>query len=493
MSSAYLEGIDRNQQFLLPECLDDYIGPEHPVRIIDAFVERMATDPKSGSLPPLREMGEEGGRKGYHPAIMARLFIWGYLNRVRSTRRLEEDCGRNLELIWLLGKQRPDHSSIGRFRKANAKAIKLWLREFNLVCAGLGLFGGEELAVDGVFLKAVNSKRNNHTQEKIRRTLERIDERISTYLTELEASEQDKEESQGKEMEGLRAKIARLDEAREQARELLGQAEASPSGQASLTDPDSRLLNKKSAPGAAIVGMLGEVAADGKEHLIAAVEVVGAGNDFGQLSPMAEAAKEVLPAPSEARSAGESKAPRLLADGGYFKIDDLAKCEEQGWEVFVPPYPERKNRPGMHPVSEFIYDNENDSYRCPAGKTLLRHGDYTKGSATYRTYYDTQACRECPLKAQCTGAPYRKIHRHENEATVARMRERLSASPEMYRRRAAIVEHPLGSMMFWNEGRNLLCRGIELANAELSLSALAYNFKRALNAVGVQNLLAAMR
>lgn len=491
MSSAYLEGIDRNQQFLLPECVDDYIAPEHPVRIIDAFAERMASDPGSGALP-LREMGEEGGRKGYHPAVMARLFIWGYVNRVRSTRRLEEDCGRNLELIWLLGKQQPDHSSISRFRKANTKSIKLWLREFNLVCANLGLFGGEELAVDGVFLKAVNSKSNNHTQEKIRRSLERIDERISNYLTELEASEQEQEESQGKEIEGLREKLAQLDEAREQARELLKQAEASPSGQVSLIDSDSRLLNKKSVPGAAIVGMLGEVAVDGKEHLIAGVKVVGAGNDLGQLAPMAEAAREVLPAPSETETTGESKAPRLLADGGYFKIDDLAKCEEQGWEVFVPPYPERKNRAGMYPVSEFIYDKESDTYCCPAGKTLHRHGNYTKGSATYWTYYDTQACRECPFKDQCTGSAYRKIHRHENEATVARMRERLSASPEMYRRRAAIVEHPLGSMMFWNEGRNLLCRGIELANAELSMSALAYNFKRAVKVAGLQKLLAAM-
>ena len=185
MSSAYLEGIDRDQQFLLPECVDDYIGPEHPVRVIDAFIERIAADPGCGGLPALREMDEKGGRRAYHPATMAKLFVWGYVNRVRSTRRLETESGRNLELIWLLGKQQPDHSSISRFRKSNAKSIKLWLREFNLVCAGLGLFGGEELAVDGVFLKSVNSKRNNHTQEKIRRTLKRLDERISEYLTEL--------------------------------------------------------------------------------------------------------------------------------------------------------------------------------------------------------------------------------------------------------------------------------------------------------------------
>ena len=492
MSSAYLKGIDRNQHFLLPECVDDYIGPEHSVRVIDAFIDRIVTDPKGEALFTLREMGDEGGRKGYHPAIMARLFIWGYINRVRSTRRLEIECGRNLELIWLLGKQQPDHTSISRFRKAHAKSIKRWLREFNFVCASLGLFGGEELGVDGVFLKAVNSKRNNHTQKKIQGALERIDERISKYFSELEASEQEQEGNEGNEVEGLREKLAELDKAREQARQLLERAEASPSGQVSLTDPDSRLLTKKSSPGGGIVGMLGEVAVDGKNHLIAAVEVVSAGNDFGQLSAMAEAAKAVLPARPEAESAPEGKAPRLLADGGYFQIDDLAKCEEQGWEVFVPPYPERKDREGMYPVTAFTYDSENDSYRCPAGKTLTRHSNYVKKSATYWTYYDTQACRNCPFKDKCTKGAYRKIHRHEDEPTVARMRKRLSASPEVYPRRAALVEHPLGSMMFWNEGRNLLCRGRELANAEFSLSALAYNFKRALNVVGVRNLLAAM-
>lgn len=174
MSSAYLEGVGREEVLLLPERVDDYVGEDHPVRVIDAFVEGLSVGGESGALPPLREMGAGGGRKGYHPATLAKLFIWGYVNRVRSTRRLEIEAGRNLELIWLLGKLRPDHSSISRFRKDHAGRIKGWLKEFNLICASLGLFGGEEVSVDGVFLKAVNSKGNNHTQERIEGNLRRL-------------------------------------------------------------------------------------------------------------------------------------------------------------------------------------------------------------------------------------------------------------------------------------------------------------------------------
>lgn len=486
MSSAYLDGVDRHQVFLLPERVEDYVGEEHPVRVIDAFIDQLVAEGKPEVMPALREMGEQGGRKGYHPATMAKLFVWGYLNRVRSTRRLESEAGRNLELIWLLGKLQPDHTSISRFRKANTKRIKNWLKEFNLVCARLNLFGGEELGVDGVFLKAVNSKSNNHTQKKIRLALERLDERISHYLAELEASEKDEgpTDGDGDGSGSLREKLNELQQARKEAAVLLDQAKTASSGQASTVDPESRLLRKKSAPGASVVGFLGEVAVDGKEHLIAATEVVEASNDFGQLSHMASAAEEVLP---------ETKRKRhLLADGGYFKIEDLAKCEDQGWEVCVPPYPERKTRAGKYPHAAFRYDATTDSYVCPSGERLTGHAGYRSGGSLYHTYYNTSACRGCPLKEQCVTGAYRKLHRHEKEATVERLRERRESHPELFRRRAAIVEHPLGSMMFWNEGRNLLGKGIEMANAELGLSALAYNVKRAIKTVGVTALVKAM-
>jgi transposase len=481
MSSAYLEGIGRDEVFLLPECVEDYVVEDNVVRVIDAFVEGMSVGGEDSALPPLREMDSNGGRKGYSPYTLAKLFIWGYVNRVRSTRRLEVDSGRNLELIWLLGKLQPDHSSISRFRQAHAKRIKRWLKEFNLICTGLGLIDGEELSVDGVFLKAVNSKKNNHTQERIRAKLESLGGRIDDYLKQLEASEEESREVAP--VDNLKEKLAELEQARERARTLLEQAESSPSGQVSTVDADSRRLTKKSAPGAAIVGMLGESAVDGKEHLIAAVEVVPNGNDFGLLSRMAEAAEEVLP---------EAPGRRLLADGGYFQINDLAACESRGWAVYVPPYPQRKTQAGKYPVSDFVYEEGGDCYRCPAGKLLKRHSDYHKNGVTSQTYYNSGACRECPRKEQCTGSAYRKIHRHENQATVDRMRERLAANPKIYRNRAGSVEHPFGSMMFWNEGRNLLCRGLELANAELSLSALAYNLKRAVKVVGVRELVKAM-
>lgn len=507
MSLAYLEGIDRHQQFLLPECVEDYVGPENPVRAIDAFVEGMSAGEAHSALPPLREMSAEGGCKGYHPATMARLFIWGYINRVRSTRRLETDAGRNLELIWLLGKLQPDHSSISRFRKANAKRIKQWLKEFNLICASLDLFGGEEIAIDGVFLKGVNSKRNNHTQSQLNRRIESLNKRIDGFLADLEASEKEEDARlQARQLETLKEKLAGLEKARARAQQLLEQAQASPTGQVSTVDPVCRLLNKNSAPGASIVGVLAESVVDSKKHLIAAAEVVDASNDFGQLSLMAAAADEVLPelprsgsedksevAPRAEAEIGQPARRRVLGDGGYFEINDLARCEELGWDPYVPPYPERKTNAGKYPVADFVYDEDQDAYVCPGGESLQRHSDYRKNEAVYQTYYNTAACRECPLKEQCTGAEYRKIHRHENQAVVGRMRERLEADPPIYKRRAATVEHPFGSMMFWNEGKNLLCRGLELANAEFSLSALAYNFKRALKVVGVGALVEAMR
>ena len=485
---------------LLPECLEDYISETNPVRCIDAFVEKLSATGDESALPPQREMDAAGGRIGYSPQTFAKLFIWGYINRVRSTRRLETEAGRNLELIWLLGKLQPDHSSISRFRKSNPECIKRWLKEFNLICAQLNLFGAEEISIDGVYLKAVNSKRNNYTQAKLEKRLAKLQTKVDAYLHELEQSEAD--EAPNEEITDIKAKIAQLEDATQKAKEMLKACESSPTGQHSTTDSDARLLTKRTTPGSAVVGYLAQSAVDSKTHLIAATEATQKSDDSGQLTPMAKAALEGMgqeqpveqpPAKQDVSTLENApKAPRILADGGYFQINDLAASERAGFEPWVPPNQESKARAGLYPTSDFHYDEKHDSYHCPQKKELTRHSDSTTKGNTYQAYYNTRACRDCPVRAKCTTGRYRKINRHCEEATVQRMRERMDKKPEMYKNRAATVEHPFGSMMFWNEGRNLLCKGLEMANAEFSLSALAYNFKRTLNVVGINALLEAI-
>lgn len=267
----------------MPPRVEDYVAKDNLVRVIDAFVDTLALGEKDACLPPPREMGSDGGRPGYHPATLARLFIWGYVNRVRSTRRLEAETGRNLEVIWLINGLRPDHSVISRFRKAHARRIKRWLKEFNLVCADLDLIDGDELTVDGVFLKAVNSKRNNHTREKLERQMKKLNERVAAYLQALAESEARADGPDASETAGLRDKLGHLEEAKRRAAGLLDRIESSPTGQISTVDPDSRLLKKSTSEGA-LVGFLAHAAVDGRAHLIVAAEVSTPGATTAELS-----------------------------------------------------------------------------------------------------------------------------------------------------------------------------------------------------------------
>jgi len=501
MADAYLRGTDRAQRSLFPEALEDYIGPNHAVRVIDAFVDGLRTGEDDASLPPPREMTDAGGRKGYDPRSLAKLVIWGYFNRVRSTRDLERATYENIAAIWLLQKLHPDHTVIGRFRSSHAKRIKQWLRDFNRICASLELFGAEEVAVDGAILVAVNSKANNFTQQRLNRRLEKQEAEIQTYLEALEASEQEPEAipEPGGEVENLAEKLGRLLTEQQHTQSMLEEAKASPTGQLSLVDPDARLIKKKSSPGTARVGFNAQSAVDSKHHLIAAVEVTQAGNDNGHLASMAEAARDNMQAPAaeSEESCEQQDAPepmRVLADAGYGDFDDIAATEEAGFEPHVAlPQTSVAEKKGLFARSRFEYDEEADHYRCPSGEVLHRHADSKERGSIYQSYYNTKACRNCSLRAQCTRGQYRKIRHHPKQKAIDRMKERMKQDPQVYARRSPTVEHPFGSMLFWNGGRHLLCRGLEKANAEFSLSALAYNLKRALNVVGFEKLMEAVR
>lgn len=509
MADAYLRGVDRDQELLLPSRVEDYVPAQGEVRIVDAFAEGMSSGDEDGALPVERMMGTEGGRRGYAPRDMAKLFIWGYLNKVRSSRELERACRTNLEAIWLLRDLRPDHCSISRFRATHAHRIKGWLKEFNLIVAQAGLFGGEETAVDGTLLKAVNGKARNFTLAKLDALLAKLDERAARYLGELEANDA-AEEAAAAQAGSLEEKIAKVKALQEHYRNLRQQAVDSPTGQVSLTDPDAVLLKKNAAAGTAVVGFNAQSAVDGKHHLIAAVEVTNASHDKGQLAAMMKAACEStgrqLPAagpqqeeaddggPSDGPSGGApAQPPKCLADAGYKDYADIAATEALGFEPHVALASGRsKAEPGIFDTAGFRHDREGDCYHCPGGAVLTRHEDTRKRNAIYQNYYNVAACRHCPLKERCTKGRFRKIQRHEHQDSIDRMQRRMEQDPAAYKRRAALVEHPFGTMLFWRGGRALLCRGLAKAGAEFALSALGYNLTRAANLLGVAGLVGAI-
>lgn len=470
----YLHGAPRNQVLLLPESVEDYVGPENPVRVIDAFVEGLELQ----SLG-LAESTSGPGAPAYDPKALLKLFIYGYLQRIRSSRELEKATRRNLEVIWLLRQLTPDHWTINAFRRTHRQAFKGTFRQFHLLCAQLDLFGRELVAIDGTFLKAVNSPARNFSQAKLETQLAEIDARTEAYLQKLEQADQESAGHGGAESTAaaLREKLGKLEELRQAYHAMLAQVAAEPASQVSLTDPECRSLCKGHAH---TVGYNAQIAVDARHHLIVVEEVIRDPNDSQQLAPMAIAAKEVLGVEHLAST----------ADRGYYNIEQLQCCEDAGVETYVPA-PRAANPPGFG-LERFTYLPERDCYRCPQGRELQRHQDTTKSSGRYRTYYHVAACRDCPLRSECTRGKYRKLALHEHAATIDAARERLRAHPEMMGRRRGLVEHPFGTLKFWMGYGVLLTRGLENVRTEFTLSCLAYNLRRVLNLIEVPTLLKAI-
>ena len=475
---SFILGMARSQTLLLPESLEDYVGAQHPVRFLDAFVEGLNL--KACGFG--RTEAAETGRPPFAPGDLLKLYLWGYLNKVRSSRRLELECGRNLELLWLLRKLQPDFKTIADFRKDNAGAFKKVFRQFHLLCRDLGLFGGDLVAIDGTKLKAVNHVARNFTPEKLRASLERIDARLAEFLAALDAGDQAEpppSAAAAAPVRGsLKEKIDALRKRQQCYQEALAALEESGATQVSLTDPDSRRMRKVG------VGYNGQIAVDAKHKLIAVAEVVNEPTDHGQLAPMAAAAKEAL---------GVEKL-KAVADGGYYDHLQIAACAGIGVESYVPrPKKGSAEAGGRFGKEEFSYDATSDTYRCPEGHVLLREVEWLKRGEPHIAYASPEACRSCPRKAQCTTAPYRRITRWAGEAIVEAMHARVTAHPEIMAQRKAIVEHPFGSIKFWQEQRAFMMRGLEKVRGEFHLSALAYNMKRAINLVGMERLLEAVR
>jgi len=481
----YIERADRYQPMLLPAAVDDYVSSASPVRAIDAFVDSL--DLLALGFKTRNDSSE--GRSSYHPGSLLKLYLWGYLKRTRSSRGLENACAENLQTIWLTGNLRPDHSTISDFRKNHTAALKGILREFNLICFSLRLFGRELVAIDGTFIKAVNSSARSFTKAKLDKLLEAIDQAITRYLDELQQADQNENpansgtpSSQSASAE-LQRKLAKIKQRKALLTDYQTRCQDSPTGQVNLTDPDARQLRKR---GKSTVGYNVQAAVDAKHHLIATIEVTQEPTDLHLLDSIAQQTKQALDLPADAPL-------KVLADTGYGSGPQHHACENHGTIALAPLHKTDTN--GLYNNDRFTHDSATDSYTCPQGKTLPRKAD-TKSRHTpegYHTYHNAAACRGCPARAQCTKSPHRKLLISVHQAVMVRSRERLAADPAAMRTRASLVEHPFSTIKDRHGYTGLLCRGIKLAGAEMNLSAWAYNFTRVVNLVGLDLLLGAIR
>jgi transposase len=472
----FVEGADRAQVNFLPDCIDDYVGTDNPVRVIEAFVEHL----------DLREMGFESvdpeatGRPAYHPSAMLKIYIYGYLNRVQSSRRLEHETQRNIELMWLTGRLMPDFKTIANFRKDNGQAIRRVCRQFIVLCRELNLFSQALVAIDGSKFKAVNNRDKNFTVAKMKRRMAAINESIERYLTSMDTADRAEPEVAALKKGRLQDKIDALKQQMEQLKAIESQMNASPDKQVSLTDPDARSMKNREG---GIVGYNVQTAVDAEHHLIVAHEVINEGVDRDQLSTMAEKAKEAIGA----------KALTVVADRGYFKSELILECANSGITPLVPKSMTSNNRAeGRFDKQDFIYVAEDDEYRCPAGQRAIRRFTTVEAGLTIHKYW-TSACPRCPIKAQCTTGEYRRITRWEHEAVLESMQDRLDRKPDSMRVRRQTVEHPFGTLKMWMGATHFLTKTLPRVRAEMSLHVLAYNLKRVMQILGIGETLRVLR
>lgn len=470
----FIQGESRTQSTLLPEMLDDYIADANPVRVIDVFVDEL----------DLGTLGFEGvdpattGRPAYHPAVLLNIYIYGYLNRIQSSRRLENEAQRNVELMWLTGRLVPDHKTIANFRKDNGKAIRGVCRQFVVLCQQLGLFSEALVAIDGSKFKAVNNRDRNYTSAKLQRRMEEIESSIDRYLVGLDTA--DRQAPAHAKTERLHDKIAALKAQMQALKDIEVRLNASPDQQISLTDPDARSMKTR---GTGVVGYNVQTAVEAKHHLIVAHEVTNTGTDRDQLSSMA----------AQARTAMGTEDLTVIADRGYFNSEEILACHEAGIAAIVPKtVTSNATAEGRFGREDFIYDAKNNEYRCPAGQRLIwRFSRIEKGLTLHR--YWSSHCQQCSIKKQCTPSEQRRVSRWEHEAVLEAMQTRLDQAPESMRIRRQTVEHPFGTIKSWMGSTHFLTRTLDRVGTEMSLHVLAYNLKRVMKLLGNGTLMEVMR
>jgi transposase len=473
--TRFVCGEDRNQVTLFPEVLDDYITEENPVRVVDVFIDNL----------DLKALGFDGvepavtGRPWYHPSVMLKLYVYGYLNRIQSSRRLETEAQRNVELMWLTGRLAPDFKTIANFRKDNGKAIRNVCRQFVALCKELNLFAESLITIDGSKFKAVNNRDKNFTRDKVDRWMKDIETSISDYLKDLETADRHEPEIKQRRTERLEQKIAKLKSRMKQLGEIKEQLDNAPDHQLSKTDPDARSMRTR---GSAVVGYNVQTAVDSKHHLIVDHEVTNDGNDRDQLFNMA----------TKARDAMGVEQITAIADRGYYKNTEILACDNANINAVVAKsVTSIASKEGRFGKDDFIYDEKNDVYHCPAGQILTRRTSYQERGETQHRYW-TNECKNCPLKDQCTPGKERRVNRWENEAVLDEMQRRLDHFPEAMRIRRETVEHTFGTIKFWMGNQHFLMRTLKHVATEMSLHVLAYNMKRVMKILGIIPLMQVM-
>ena len=485
LERSYITGLDRRQLILFPDTLDAYVDEENPVRFIDAFVERLE----------LKALGfdhcepVEAGRPSYDPGDMLRLYIYGYLNQVRSSRRLERECHRNVEVMWLMKRLAPDFKTIADFRKDNVGCIKRVFKEFIYICKSLDLFGGELVGIDSSKFRAVNSRKRNLNRQTLKMNLKRVEERVEVYLRELEENDRlDQDAEASAKAEGIREKIRKLEEKRKEYLALSERMERTGESEVSLTDPDSRLM--KIGQGMDVC-YNAHVAVDAESKLIAAYEVTNNASDGNWLSPMAISAKDAL---------GVDRID-ATADVGYNDSSEIKRCVDHGVKPYVPEQKASVRgaskkagipRPEFH-EDRFAYDVDSDAYICPAGQRL-KFRYWSVRNERMIGLYATDACKACPFfMTACTlNRKGRIIQRWEHEAVIEEMRRRLRSDEgaAIVSKRKELVEHPFGTIKrSFNQGY-MLMKGLRKVTGEMGLTMLAYNMRRAINILGTRALMA---
>jgi transposase len=475
----FIAGEDRRQATLLPDCLDDYISADNPVRLVEAFIDELDLTALgfAGAVP------EATGRPAYHPATLLKIYLYGYLNRIPSSRRLERETQRNVELIWLTGRLMPDFKTLADFRRDNGPAIQAACAQFVVLCRRLNLFGKAVVAIDGSKFKAVNNRDKNFTAAKVEARLAQVEASIGRYLAALDRADREPSDIAEARTTRLTEKIAGLREQMQALQAMRQQVEAAPDRQVSLTDPDARSM-ATSGKGTGLVGYNVQAAVDAEHHLIVAHAVTNVGSDRAQLAPMGLMAQQAM----------ECGTLMVLADRGYLNGDQVLACEGTGVLPCVPKTLTSGNvKRGLFTGQDFVYDAEKDHYTCPAGQHLTKGPARSDRRDDIDHYRNLKACLACALKPRCTADTARRIKRWVHEGVLDAMQGRLDRMPDAMKIRRQTVEHPFGTLKAWMGATHFLSRTLPKVKTEMSLQVLAYNMKRMIQIFGVRPLITAIR
>ena len=472
---SYIQGVDRHQSTLFPAVLDDYIGDDNPVRFIDVYVNNL--DLTKLGFTHAQENGT--GRPPYHPADLLKLYMYGYLNKTRSSRLLEKTTQRNVEVMWLVQRLTPDFKTIADFRKDNLEPLKKVCREFTLLCKEFDLFGSELVGIDGSKFAAVNHTNRTYTRKRLKKKLEEIDKNITEYFTQLECEDQKEKHVVTFSGDDLKERVAQLQEYKTRLEQIQNDLEQSGETQVSLTDPDSRMM--VTTQGGTDISYNVQFAVDEKHKLIVDFEVTNAVNDQNQLFHMARKAKETL---------GVERLS-VVTDMGYYTELELKQCNDEKITCYIPePNKSNNKRKGLFTNKDFHYDAEQDCYICPANQQLTYRTQCLKRGKLMK-FYEGTVCKTCHLLSHCTRSKSKKrrLERWEHEKVIEELRQRILGHPEMMKKRRELVEHPFGTIKRWMEQKYFLLRGKVKVATEMSMTVLAYNMKRVMNILGVEELI----